>query len=183
MTQKRVLRFFDLTEYEAEEKWLSEMHASGWKAVKAAVPGSYTFEECSRASVVYKLAFSDRQASEQEDFHAMCRDYGWSYLFSMNGWDYYCKEADQAEENNELFTDDSSKLEMIRRVMLRRFLPFTLIFAAVVLPNVIMKLLGGHALDIAAFKWYVLAFFYVCAALHMGIGFYRLYCRYGGKTA
>ena len=182
MTEKKVFRFFTITDYEAEEKWLRGMHASGWKLVSAHLPGVYRFEPCTPADVIYKLDFSGGGRKQQEAFQALCRDYGWTYLCSMNGWGYYCRAAEETPAaEGELFTDDASKLQMIRSILVRRFVPFTIIFALCVIPNVILSLTGRTDSLVLSVIWYGMGIFYIWAFLHMAAGFHALTVKYGRR--
>ena len=120
---KRVRKFFNIAEFEKEEKYLTDMAAQGWRFVDT--NGSlYTFERCEPEQVVYRLDFSGIPLDQRDDYYAMFRDYGWEYLQDINGFSYFRKPAEgAAPEDLEIFSDGASHLEMVKKVMLKKLIP------------------------------------------------------------
>ncbi|MDD5922940.1 MAG: DUF2812 domain-containing protein [Eubacteriales bacterium] len=181
MKAKKKFRAFSIANYEAEEQWLREMHKEGWKFKSVRIPGIYTFEECVPEDVVYRLEFDDRNAAHQNDFQELCRDYGWNYLYSFNGYSYYCKKGDDAEAENELFTDNASRLQMAETVFRRRYIPFLLVFLLLVIPNVYKGITGIQDSIILNIIWYVMGAIYVIMTFRIGTEFIRMNRKYGSR--
>ena len=122
-------KYFLLTDYEEEEIYLRERHKQGYKLVHVALPGRYTFVECTPEDYVYRLDFNPQNAKEKASYIQMFEDYGWEYIQDMNEYSYFRKKASETkEEENAIFTDNESKLEMLKRIMQRRFVPILVVF-------------------------------------------------------
>ncbi len=78
---KRVFKVFQLVDYEKEEKYLSEMHANGWRFVDTN-GYKYTFDRCEPENVVYRIYCSNLK-EDRENLTTLFRDYGWEYLLSV----------------------------------------------------------------------------------------------------
>ena len=74
---KRMIRFFTIAEWEAEEVFLKEQHKKGWKFKKFTLPCFYTFEKCEPEEVVYKLDFANHNSEDAESYRQMFKDEGW----------------------------------------------------------------------------------------------------------
>lgn len=179
MKTKKKFCAFSIANYEAEEQWLREMHREGWKFKSVRMPGIYTFEECAPEDVVYRLEFDDRNAAHQNDFQELCRDYGWNYLYSFNGYSYYCKKGEAEETENELFTDNASRLQMAEKIFRRRYIPFLMIFLLLVIPNVYKGIAGIQDSMTLNTIWYVLGIIYVIETIRIGTEFARMNRKYG----
>ncbi|MDD6826093.1 MAG: DUF2812 domain-containing protein [Oscillospiraceae bacterium] len=56
-------------------------------------------------------------------------DCGWEYMFDFVGYSYFCKAADQSDGNDEIFCDDESRLDMMKRVLKGRVAPLIVFFS------------------------------------------------------
>ena len=73
----------------------------------------------------------------------MFSDNGWEFLWSVNGFSIFRKlRASDSESNNEIFTDNTSKLQMLQKIQQRRLLPLVTIFLCAVLPNFVKGING-----------------------------------------
>lgn len=121
---KRVWRYYTLADYEKEEQFLSKMAAQGWRFVDTN-GFRYTFERCEPEQVVYRIDFSGLDLNERDDYYAMFRDFGWEYLQDFNGFSYFRKNGKGvSEEELEIFSDNSSRIDMMKRIISTRLLPF-----------------------------------------------------------
>ncbi len=132
---KTKLHFFTIADYEEEERWLREQHKQGLRLVKLIPPCFYVFEECTPEDVVYRLDY--KNGTPSGEYLQMFRDYGWEPCGSCVGWMYFRKPASEMEAENdaEIFSDDSSRVELIQHVMKTRMLPILAIFLLCVVPN------------------------------------------------
>ena len=114
------IRFFTIADYNEEQAWLEEQHENGWKLVKVTAPCFFTFEECVPEEVSYRLEFNQTKATD--DYLQMYEDYGWEYIGGCMNWSYFRKPVVEstAEGENEIFSDDESRLNMIDRAIPRR---------------------------------------------------------------
>lgn len=123
------IRFFTIADFNEEQTWLEKQHKKGWKLVKVSMPCFFTFKECEPQDVSYRLEFKNNRVSD--DYLQMYEDYGWEYIDSSLGWNYFKKtvNADDVSGENEIFSDDESKLNMIDRIIKMRLIP---IFVALI---------------------------------------------------
>ena len=134
---KLKIRFFTIADYEDEELWLRKQHQNGWKFVKMTPPCFYTFEECEPEDVIYRLDY--KNGAQTEEYLQMLNDFGWEYYARCVGWLYFRKPAGAAktEGEEELFSDNASRVDMAEHVARTRLIPLMVIFLCCVIPNLI----------------------------------------------
>ena len=122
------------------------MHKKGWKLIRLFPPCFYTFESCEPEDVIYRLDY--RNSVQDEGYMQMLKDFGWEYLGKCVGWNYFRKPADsvETEEEGELFSDSSSKAELISSIIKTRLIPLAVIFMCCVIPN-FLRFLSGEFID------------------------------------
>lgn len=177
---KRCCRLYSLTDYEQEEKWLREMANKGWM-LKSAKPIVYTFERADPQDIVFKLDFQSTRIQPDDDYMRMLEDYGWTYLTSLNNYRYLYKTASGNNDNDEIYTDNASKLEMLKRILRFRILPIMCVFFVCVIPNfvcVVNREFDSVTMDVL---WIVLLILYCFALAKVGIGYKRLYKKFSKK--
>ena len=125
---KTMIRFFTIADYEEEEIWLHEQHKNGWKLHKMIPPCLYIFEKCTPEDVIYRLDY--KNGAENANYFQLFTDYGWEYIGRCVGWLYFRKPASvqNTEHAGELFSDNESKIDLIRHIMKTRMLPLLVIF-------------------------------------------------------
>ena len=140
---KTLIHFFTIADFEEEEIWLREQHKKGLKLVKMIIPCFYIFEECEPEDIIYRLDYQNIKPGD--DYWKMLEDFGWEYIAHCLNWNYFRKKAEdiQAEEEGELFSDNASKVEMIRSVLSTRLIPLVVIFFCCIIPN-ISRILAGE---------------------------------------
>ena len=140
---KTLFRFFTLFEYEEEEAFLENQHKNGWKAIGYKLPGFYKFEKCEPDEVTYRIDFTNENGAKNPEYRQMFADNGWDFLWSVNGFSIFRKPgASDSKNNNEIFTDNASKLQMLQKIHQRRLLPLITIFLCAVLPNFVKGING-----------------------------------------
>ena len=94
MADKQTIRewkSFYISEFRAEEAWLSFMHQQGWKLQSIDKIGfHYTFEACEPQDWIYQLDFKEDGVAE-EDYILMYEDYGWELVLRFRHWFYFRK--------------------------------------------------------------------------------------------
>ena len=83
---KKEFRWFNIMEYEKEEKYLSKRHQEGWKFKRVTFPGIYTFERCEPEKVIYQLDYNKEGIKHQMEYVRMFEDCGWEYLTEFAGY-------------------------------------------------------------------------------------------------
>jgi hypothetical protein len=140
---KTLFRFFTLFEYEEEEAFLENQHKNGWKVTGYKLPGFYKFEKCEPEDMTYRIDFTNENGAKNSEYRQIFADNGWEFLWSVNGFSIFRKErASTSEANNEIFTDNASKLQMLQKIQQRKLLPLITIFLCAVVPNFIRAIDG-----------------------------------------
>ncbi len=148
--KKTMFKFFTLFEYEEEEAFLEKQHKNGWKVTGYKLPGFYKFEKCEPEDVTYRIDFTNENGARNPEYRQMFSDNGWELLWSVNGFSIFRKErASASESNNEIFSDNASRLQMLQKIQKRRLLPVIIIFLCAVVPNFVKGLYGVFGTSLA----------------------------------
>ena len=135
---KSIFKLFTLFEYEEEEAFLEKQHKNGWKVTGFKIPGFYKFEKCQAEDMIYRIDITNENGAKNSDYRQMFADNGWEFLWSVNGFSIFRKlRASASQANTEIFTDNTSKLQMLQKIHQRRLLPLITIFLCAVVPNFI----------------------------------------------
>ncbi len=154
--KKRMFRYFTMVDFEEEEHFLRQQHQQGYRLTKFIPPGFYFFESCKKEDMIYRLDFSDISISEKPAYLQMFRDYGWEYLFSYFGWNYFCRPASSTKENDTIFSDMESKLTLLEKIYHRRLLPIIItIFCTITYQITMLIMLFSRWADSGmGFSWW-----------------------------
>lgn len=133
--KKTELHFFTIVEYEKEQEYLRKMHQKGWKFVDVTFLGFYHFVACEPEDVVYQLDYNQEGIAHKEEYVKMFNDCGWEYLLDYAGYSYFRKPASELKEEEGIFCDDSSRLDMMKRVFRGKMLPLVGIFFCTIVPQ------------------------------------------------
>ena len=138
------IRFFTIADFKEEEVWLREMAKSGLHLLRMTPPLVYVFEKGEPRDVIYRLDFTNND--EGGDYARMLGEFGWENTGRCMGWIYWRRDADALanEAEGELFSDDESRLDMVKKVIRTRMLPLLTIFLCCVLPQFFRALDGGE---------------------------------------
>ena len=184
--RKKESHLFMLTDYEREEEFLRRRHREGWRLLKVTLPGFYTFEKCEPEDVVYRLDFNPQNPGDKQSYLQMYADYGWEYVQDLNDYSYFRKKAEQVEENElEIFSDAESRIEMLKRIFVKRILPLVIVFAVYMMTQLPYLLFGNVSAAVRAGLLGLMAFIvllYSWVFIHCGIGFYKLKKKYQRGT-
>ncbi|MGN0159854.1 MAG: DUF2812 domain-containing protein [Lachnospiraceae bacterium] len=140
--KKTVFKYFTIPEYNKEEQFLSAMHEAGWKLTHISFIGLYHFEKCEPEKVSYRLDYNPEGINNKDEYVQMFSDCGWEYLFDYVGYSYFRKSSQNLQENEEIFCDDESKLDMMKRVFKGRIVPLIIIFFGIIIPQLLINSLG-----------------------------------------
>ena len=143
---KKEFRYFSIFNHEDEQKYLQNQHQLGWKFIKVTGLGTYHFEECDPEEVIYQLDFNQEGSAHKDEYIQMFEDCGWEYIQEFAGYSYFRKAAADMDENESIFCDDASRLEMLERVYKGRMLPMFIIFSACLMPQFILNAVHGRYL-------------------------------------
>ena len=176
--KKTIIRFFTIADYEEEEIWLRQQHKSGWKLVKTVLPCFFIFESCTPEDVVYRLDYKNN--TENNDYFQLFQDYGWEYFNRCAGWLYFRKPVSETdtEQDIEIFSDDSSRIDMVNHIVKTRILPLLVIFFSCLIPNLIRSIDTSLPFTIV---FTVMFFLYLYLFLHCGFKLRKLRKNYSRK--
>jgi len=108
--------FFPWNE-EEEADWLQHMSAQGWHLEKVSF-FKYRFIRGKTADFVYRFDFRPmKNKKELGEYTNLFEDAGWQYVSSFSSWHYFRKEKTEGGYS-EIFSDNQSKLEKYRRLLL-----------------------------------------------------------------
>ncbi len=174
---------FVLTEYEKEEEYLRNRHSEGYEFVNVSMPGFYTFKKCEPKDVVYRLDYNPDASKDKQAYILMFEDAGWEYLQDMNGYSYFRKEADLTNElENEIFYDNESKLEMMRKIVFTKMLPLLTIALVCVFPNIFNFMSMDFTTEPFGFVVFIILFLLVLLYLYifvrLAVGYYKVKKKY-----
>lgn len=155
---KRAFKWFDITMDEKEAEYLREMHKKGWKFVKFTIPVFYKFEKCEPEDVVYQLDYNKEGSENKADYLQMFADCGWEYIGEVMGYSYFRKPVKEMNGEEQIFSDEASKLEMLERVYKGRMIPLLVIFLCIICPQMALQAAGDHPLNTAFFITYIVLF-------------------------
>jgi hypothetical protein len=74
----------------------------------------------------------------------MFEDCGWKYIQDYVGYSYFRKPASAMNGDEEIFCDESSRLDMMERVYKGKLIPLLVIFCACLLPQFVLNITYGR---------------------------------------
>lgn len=133
MKNRKEFHWFTIADWEKEENYLTSMHKKGWRFTSVTGVGIYHFEECEPEDMVYQLDYNRSFREEKEEYLQIFHDCGWEFLQEYAGFTYFRKPLKEMKTVEGIFSDDESKLDMVKRIVLGRgllLLPVFLLMAA-----------------------------------------------------
>lgn len=129
METKVMRRLFGFADFLEEQNFLEQQHLQGWKFLRFDGPIKYIFEKEEPQDYVYRLDFNEDNQDE-ESYLQIFADCGWEYIMKYQTWYYFRKKRVILNDmDNEIFTDQESKITMMKKVMWKQLmilLPFLL---------------------------------------------------------
>lgn len=167
------IRFFTIADFEEEEMWLRDQSREGWRLVGMTPPCIYNFERCEAEDVIYRLVYKNNE--ENPEFMQMVEDYGWERAGRCLGWLYFRKPVSEMENENdgEIFSDNASRIDMVRHIARTRLLPLAVIFLCCVIPNLVRATESSVSAFFSVF-WILMFGIYVYLLVHCGFKLRRL---------
>ena len=120
-------RYYTLSQYHQEEKWLERMASQGWVIKNAVLPGHYFFDKAKPSKRLYRFDFF-ADSVKREDAIALYEEYGWEAVFIMNGFVLFA-HPDDGQADQEIFSTEEDRKGMIRRIIKGRMVPVTILSA------------------------------------------------------
>lgn len=119
-------KWFWADQDEQQEQWLRARAAEGLHLHKVAHICGWTFKKGDPTDVAYRI---DYQSSNSPQYRDLFEDAGWECVGASFGWHYW-RKADVNGKAEEIFTDNASKIEKYRRVLMMlalAIMPLTLL--------------------------------------------------------
>lgn len=91
----------------------------------------------------------------------MFDDCGWEYMQDFFGYSYFRKAVTKEGVAEEIFCDEESRFQMMKRVMKGRMLPLLILFFTVLLPQFIHQLFYTYDYLIALFFGTILVMYLI----------------------
>ena len=137
---KTELKFFTIPEWKKEENYLRKQHKNGWEFVSVNFIGLYHFKKCEPKDVIYQLDYNPDRIIQKNQYIQTFHDCGWEYLQNFFGYSYFRKAVSEMNgTEEEIFCDDDSRLDMMKRVFRKRMIPLLCIFFLIIIPQIIMQ--------------------------------------------
>lgn len=176
MKEKKVeLRVFTIADWEKEERYLQKRHQEGWKFEKVSMTGLYHFVKCMPEDVVYQLDYNEEGLQHKDEYVQMFKDCGWEYIQDFGGYSYFRKPVSEMQGKEEIFCDDESRLDMMRRVFAGRYIPILIVLMLLILPNLFEQLQSSEAdAPILLVLFLILLVIYGWAAVSFGVRYWKL---------
>ncbi len=178
---KTVFKFFTIPQYRQEEDYLSAMNEKGWRFTGVTFPGFYHFEKSEPEQAAYRLDYNREGIRDKDEYVQMFTDCGWEYICDFVGYSYFRKQGAVGEEREEIFCDDASRLDMMKRVFRGKIIPLIILFVSVIIPQMFMNTVGnsvgikgwGIVRDILSFTFLGLAILYLVIFSVTAVQFYK----------
>lgn len=77
--------------------------------------------------------FSIMDYEKEADYLSKRHREGWEYLMDFNGYCYFRKPMTRMQQKEEIFCDDTSRLEMMQRIFYGRIIPLIAIFCCLII--------------------------------------------------
>ncbi|MDE5984702.1 MAG: DUF2812 domain-containing protein [Eubacterium sp.] len=162
--KKIMVRFFNIVQWRQEQDYLRAQHNMGWKFVKVNALGCYHFEKCEPEDVKYQLDYNPEGIAHKAEYIQMFSDCGWEYMQDYVGYSYFRKPVSEMQnKDEEIFCDDSSRLDMMNRVFKGRIVPLIILFFGVILPQLFMNSPVGYR----DYSKVIYIFYLVCTAIYL----------------
>ncbi len=137
--EKKVIKFITVDNFEKEERFLREMSSKGWHFTRYETL-RYFFEQSTSKDFQYRIDYHSSSEGDLDEYLQLFEDSGWEPVFTspiLDGhWCYFRKEV-RENENMEIYTDNTSKIELFKKIRLKWGV-FGLIITAVFFPLILL---------------------------------------------
>ena len=168
---KREFQLFTVMQWKEEQEFLRWEHKNGWKFTRRGNFGRYSFEKCKPEDVVYQIDYNPKGIANKEEYVQMFSDCGWEYLQDYNGYSYFRKPVSKMNGDEEIFCDDASRMDLIKRVFRGKVCPSILLFFGCVLPQLFLQVLRENKILLGFYI--VSTVIYLILFLHIAIQYWK----------
>ncbi len=178
MDTKHEIRVFNIAEYEEEQEYLRNMHRQGWKFNRIKYIFLYEFIRCEPEDVVYQLDYNLDGLKHKTEYIQLFTDCGWQHIGDYFDYSYFSKPLVEMNAEEEIFNDDASKLEMLKRIIKGRLLPLLIIFFCTICPQLFINSYSHNAFF---FIFLIIFSVYCFIFIKVYLKFNSLNSKYGGQ--
>jgi hypothetical protein len=147
------------------------MAKSGYLLIDCLFPYCYTFDKTDPQNMTYRLEFKP-DTKDLDAYLAMVSNYGLALLAGPNNWYYFYKRQSENALENEIFSDNPTRADMIVKTVKSRFLPLITI-ELILFIFIFLSALPTGLLPII--MMYVILFvFFTYLTIHLIKGYFRL---------
>lgn len=172
--KKTEFKYFTIPEWKKEQDYLRWQHNKGWKLDQIGGLCCYHFIKCQPEDVIYQLDYNSEGRAQKKEYTQMFADCGWEYIQDYVGYSYFRKPASEMTDEEEIFCDDASRLDMMKRVFKGRMFPLLVVFFLIILPNLYVQPHIDTALSHAlTFTFIGLFLLYIMLFLQFGYQFWK----------
>jgi len=86
------------------------------------------------------LDFNAEGIADKTEYIQLFEDCGWEHLFEFVGYSYFRKKREGEQEDDSIFTDMASRVDMMKRVFKGRIFPLLALFAGIIVPQLALNL-------------------------------------------
>lgn len=177
MQTKKEFRYFTIFNHQKEEAYLRQRHNEGWKFTKVNWFGVYHFEKCEPEDVVYQLDYNKQRTENLAEYILMFEDCGWEYLQEYAEYSYFRKPALEMNGEEEIFSDDDSRVAMMGRVFKGRMIPLIVLFCLFVMNFVLawrsLTYTGLTSAYIVMAIYGIIILIYIAVFIRFAVHYYR----------
>lgn len=101
---------------EKERLWLEEQALEGYKLTGVGI-FRYTFDEIEPKALSYQFDFNVISQDELGSYYQLYEDAGFEHITTFGSWHYFCCEKSKTSQND-IFNDNTSKMEKYKRLLL-----------------------------------------------------------------
>lgn len=138
------------------------------------------FERCTPEDVVYQLDYNQEGIANKVEYVQMFQDCGWEYLFDYVGYSYFRKPVSEMIGNEEIFCDDDSRLDMMKRVFKGRLAPLIVIFFCIIIPRMSSRWILDEGVSGLFIAFAILFLLYLAIFVSFAIKYYSFLKRIKG---
>lgn len=131
---KTIFKLYTIFQNDREEAYLSSMHEQGWKCRSIHLGMFYHFEKTEAKKAVYRIDYNKEGLKHKGEYIRMFADCGWKYVGDSMGFSYFVKEGDIDPEDEQIFCDDESRFDKMKRIFIGKIIPLIVYFLAFLLP-------------------------------------------------
>lgn len=160
------IKLFTPVDFLEEEKYLEEMHKKGYKLVQIFGRCYYVFQKCEPEDVIYRLDFQNDK--ETDEYLKMAEDYNWEYVAKDWGFVYFRKKVSESssESDLEFFTDNASRLEMVKHLVRKRLIPIGIVLLLTFIPIIYEIGSFGYLKYVSVLDNIVVVLIYLSVLIH-----------------